>query len=408
MRRSRVEQLILLSAGTTARRAAADDHAQRLLGELDWGLLTRSLARMRLLTTLGPRILQLAGGATDRQFERDVNGALEAGRRHGALLTLIAQRLMGMLGEEGIRVSPLKGPLLADALYGDPARRNSTDIDLLVAPERIADAVAVVRRLGYAPPRDRVGGDGLPLLHFGLVHERGELPPVELHWRVHWYESRFAHERLLAPSRGGERWLPAPRDELAALLLFYARDGFLGLRHACDIGAWWDSYGAGLSLGELDTLIADYPPLAASLRAALATAAQTVGLPAAQIIADPAHLSRRERVAFALADPCPRIGTAQQYAQMGLIDGLLSPADGWPAFVARQLRSPRLDERTVARGRLAPAGVDLAHALRVLGRYALAIAGLASVRISRCREWLGRAPGLRRASRAHFLGGPAR
>ena len=205
MRRSRVEQLILLSAGTTARRAAADDHAQRLLGELDWGLLTRSLARMRLLTTLGPRILQLAGGATDRQFERDVNGALEAGRRHGALLTLIAQRLMGMLGEEGIRVSPLKGPLLADALYGDPARRNSTDIDLLVAPERIADAVAVVRRLGYAPPRDRVGGDGLPLLHFGLVHERGELPPVELHWRVHWYESRFAHERLLAPSRGGDR-----------------------------------------------------------------------------------------------------------------------------------------------------------------------------------------------------------
>jgi hypothetical protein len=89
---------------------------------------------------------------------------------------------------------------------------------------------------------------GLPLLHFVLVHERGELPPVELHWRVHWYERSFARERLLPPAVDppGD-WRPAPADELAALLLFYARDGFIDLRLASDLGAWWDVHGAELS-----------------------------------------------------------------------------------------------------------------------------------------------------------------
>ena len=47
------------------------------------------------------------------------------------------------------------------------------------------EAVEVVRTLGYAVPTDHVEQGGLPLLHFVLAHERGELPPVELHWRVH-------------------------------------------------------------------------------------------------------------------------------------------------------------------------------------------------------------------------------
>ena len=94
----------------------------------------------------------------------------------------------------------MKGPLLAEAIYGDPGRRLSSDIDLLVAPEQLRSAVEVVRRLGYAAPTDYVQDSGLPLLHFGLVHERRELPPVELHWRVHWYERDFARERLLPPA----------------------------------------------------------------------------------------------------------------------------------------------------------------------------------------------------------------
>ncbi len=120
----------------------------------------------------------------------------------------------------------------------------------------------MVRGLGYGAPTDHIQECGLPLLHFVLTHERGELPPVELHWRVHWYERAFARERPLPPSAVAGDWRPAPADELAALLLFYASDGFVGLRLASDLGAWWDAYGAELRADGLEELLRSYPALA--------------------------------------------------------------------------------------------------------------------------------------------------
>src|SRR6201999_2782545 len=96
-----------------------------------------------------------------------------------------------------------------------------------------------------------------------LMHGRDELPPVELHWRIHWYERNFAVERLLPPaSPASPDWCPEPVDELAALLLFYARDGFIDLRLATDLGAWWDVRGAGVEVGALERLLDTYPALA--------------------------------------------------------------------------------------------------------------------------------------------------
>ena len=107
-----------------------------------------------------------------------------------------------------------------------------------------------------------------------LVHERNELPPVELHWRVHWYERNFAHERLLPPTADESPgvWRPAPTDELAALLLFYARDGFVDLRLATDLSAWWEVYGNDLPPGAVDELLRIYPALARVIPAAIEAA----------------------------------------------------------------------------------------------------------------------------------------
>ncbi len=212
-----------------------------------------------------------------------------------------------MLADAGIRSVALKGPLLGESIYGDPGRRLSSDIDLLVPPEQLHTAVEVMRGLGYGAPADHVYDGGLPLLHFMLVHERGELPPVELHWRVHWYERSFARERLLPPAvdpLGG--WRPAPADELAALLLFYARDGFVGLRLACDLGAWWDVYGAQLPPRPLDELLRAYPAFARVIPVAVQVAARVVGLPAARIVGEMPRLGLRGRMAVRLANPNPQ------------------------------------------------------------------------------------------------------
>src|ERR1700733_4836551 len=110
-------RLILLSAGTAARRHDTREQAGRLLGEVDWSRLAETLRLRRLLPALGPRILKLAEGRASDGFATAVEQELELGRRQGALLELIILRVMAMLADAGIRSTPLKGPLLGEAIY---------------------------------------------------------------------------------------------------------------------------------------------------------------------------------------------------------------------------------------------------------------------------------------------------
>jgi hypothetical protein len=385
--RARAErQLILLSAGTIVRRRALREHAQALAAEVDWSHMTAALRERRLLSTLGPRIMELAGGQAGDGFSSEVEQALASARRHGSFLHLLTGRVMSALAEAGIRCTALKGAALGELLYGDVGRRVSGDIDLLVAAEQLPAAVWIVRTLGYRPPTDPVDEQGLPRLHFVLAHEREELPPIELHWRIHWYERTFATERLLPgrPTAAPGLWRPAPAAELAALLLFYARDGFIGLRIAADLAAWWDRYGGALRPGALNDLLMVHPALAHVLRAAIAAAETTVGLPAPLILGDTYEVSLRGRAAARLANPNPRLSPSQLYAEMGLIDGLVTPPGGLRGFLRRQLLLPRevLDQRA----RRAPdrrTRTWLAYVARltvrcgVLARYGLAVARIA-------------------------------
>jgi hypothetical protein len=384
------QELILLSAGTAERRDEAGEHANGLLAQVDWSLLTTSLRSQRLLPTLGPRVAELAGGGAPEEFKAAVGEAIDATRRQDALLQLISARTMEALDDAGIRSAALKGPALGEALYGEAGRRLSSDIDLLVAPEQLDRAVEVVRGLGYARPVDHVDARGLPLLHFALVHERDELPPIELHWRVHWYETNFARERLLPPSdKGAGDWRPAPADELAALLLFYARDGFTGLRQATDLGAWWDAFGAELEPGALAQSARAYPALAPALAAALTVAKRTVQFPAERALGEDIALGTRGRIAASLANARPYDSEAQLFAEIGLIDGLLTPRQGLPAFFRRQVAPPteviREHAEKAHRGRVTS---TVGYSLRVLGRYTLAIARLlGQTRFTRLGFW---------------------
>jgi hypothetical protein len=373
------QRLLLISAGTAARRRAMAEQAERLTVGMSWPLLTETLRQRRLLPTLGPRVVELANGRASEDFRAAVSQAIESGRRHGVFLQLVSLRAIAMLAEAGIRSIALKGPLMGEAIYGDAGRRPSSDIDLLIPPARLRAAVEVIRTLGYGAPTDYVSASGLPLLHFVLVHEDRQLPAVELHWRVHWYERNFASERLVPPVVDplGE-WRPQPVDELAALLLFYARDGFIDLRLASDLSAWWDLYGEETHDGALYEVVSSYPELARVIPASLTVAEKMVGLPANQIMGSTHELGLRERMAVRLANPHPQASPSQLYADIGLIDGLLMPPGGFGRFVRRQVWPPAevLDQqaRHAARRR---ARSPLSRSAGVLARYGLTLARLA-------------------------------
>lgn len=371
------QELVLRAAATRERREAQRSRIEELVRAVEWPALTEQLTHARLLPTLGPRIAELAGDEARAEFGETARASVEACRRQDALLLLMGEQVIAALRVRGIAAAALKGPGLGEELHGEAGRRLSSDIDLLVPAARLRDAVAVAAELGYEQPTDPVEENGLPLLHFAMPH--GELPAVELHWRIHWYEDRFAEERLLPPLDADGDWRPEPVDRLVALLLYYARDGFTGMRQATDVAAWWDRFGNGLADGALDARLTAYPQLRPAVTAAARVADRIVGLPSGRLL-NGSRLGSRGRVAVALADPRPYATMQQLYAEIALIDGLLTPRGGLGAYLSRQIApSTEVIQDHTDKGLGAHMTTRAGYALRILGRCALALGRLLKI-----------------------------
>jgi N-acetylglucosaminyldiphosphoundecaprenol N-acetyl-beta-D-mannosaminyltransferase len=360
-----VEPAVAL-AGCAERRAELRGAVRHALSRADLTRLAARLASRRLLPLIGTRALEAAGDVCPPEFEATVTGALGVARARALAVEAATRDVTATLAGHGIAALPLKGPLLAEALYGDTGLRETADVDLLVPRERLAGAAALLRQDGYAAPADPLRADGLPDLHLALDHPRR--PSVELHWRVHFYEDEFARDMLERAEPGPDGLLRArPADLLASLLLFYARDGFYGLRLAADIGAWWDRYGRA---GDrpLEEHARRYPRLAPALTAAAVAAERVTGAPAAGWLGGAAAHGRRTAMAAGLANPTYSGERDQLAANISLADALLAPPGTVAEFARREL-VPR-------------SGPAAPHAAKMLARY-----GAAAWRVRGGREW---------------------
>jgi Uncharacterised nucleotidyltransferase len=357
------EELVLLVAGTRERRAAPT------IGNLNWTAVLADLEYQGLVPLLGGRILEAAGSAAPPEFARTVSEAARVSHDAGMLLELTTLRIATALEAAGVANVPLKGPLLARALHGDPGMRYSRDVDVLVAREDFARAADALAPLGW---RVKIGQAGDPVLHLALVHEAG-LPDIELHWRVHWYEADFGAQALARAELGpdGVR-RPQPLDSLVALMLFHARDGFAGLRHPTDIAAWWDLHATDGGPPLLTRIVAHHPALRRALTASATLLQRLVGIPARRLVDMPDRLPWGVVRAMALANPLMRGSPEQITAEVSLVDGLLSPKGERIGFFRRRALPSAADLPASSAGRhLGLARAE--HTLRVVGRYALAV-----------------------------------
>ena len=363
-------RVITLVCGTEARRRAARDEISELLADIDVARLVALLRRVNLLVLIGQRLLPLGLGDTP-ELERELDQVIGPARKWGAGTELACLQVLSRLEAVGIRALPLKGSILARQLYGDVGARSSMDIDILVDRDDLPGAVAAVEELGWAWEAEVRRQEGLPALHERLVHP--SLPRVELHWRVHWYEQRFAADALARAESAadGEPLRMQPLDGLVALMLFYARDGFAGLRYPTDAAAWWDlTHSASDGPPAVDAVIERYPELAAPVRVASALLSELVGIPAAHT-GDPPF---RWRVAAGLATPFLEGGREQAEANRGLADLLLAPPGTAGDAMSRLVHNaPGHPAWSPEPARTSWMGV-LEHLLRVARRWALAIA----------------------------------
>lgn len=349
-----------LCFGLAAPREWREEHAATLthaIGRANHADLFQHLRLQGLVPLLGSRVLALDPN-TPAGFAAGVRAEVRA-TTHVALMHLaLLDGVQRILTEAGIQAVPLKGIALGTTVHQDIGLRPTGDLDLLVDVAHLDHARALLTQMGYVPNPEPFDRSGRPQLHYRLLSDG--LPPIELHWRLHWYEARFAGELLERASPHAELgWALDPIDELTALMLFYARDGFVGLRLAADLAAWWDQYGAPGTRAELECRLTDHPSLQAPVAAAASVLARNTHL---EIRAAGLPLSRRGRIAARLANPALIRDPQQIRAEVHLVDGLLSPPGEAFGFVRRWVlpplhvvlsRQPELATQSRARQRFA-------------------------------------------------------
>jgi hypothetical protein len=115
------------------------------------------------------------GAAIDRRVA--AGRLMQIRRDQGMRLVLAA------LAKAGLPTVALKGPLLAERLYGDSALRFAHDLDILVSPGDFDSASAVLESLGFQQPIWPTARYDRDHTH-NVTFYGGGLPPVELHFHL--------------------------------------------------------------------------------------------------------------------------------------------------------------------------------------------------------------------------------
>jgi hypothetical protein len=110
-------------------------------GGLDWSALLALAETHRILAIVYPQLAPYA--------PEELSTAWRAAWVHSQLLAAELESLLSGFALSGIEVLPLKGPVLAEALYGDIAARQSVDLDLLVRPQDYSAAKALLLASGF-------------------------------------------------------------------------------------------------------------------------------------------------------------------------------------------------------------------------------------------------------------------
>ncbi len=144
-------------------------------GCADWRALA-TLAETHGVLPLVHRALMAAGAEIpDDHFQR----ALVNSRLSTEMLAAELEQLLASFAQHGIDVIPLKGPVLAETLYGEVAMRPCEDLDLLVRVRDFNRAEKVLIDAGWVAPapaeefeRQFLRNGVLVELHFGVASPR--------------------------------------------------------------------------------------------------------------------------------------------------------------------------------------------------------------------------------------------
>lgn len=155
-------------------------------------------------------------------------------------LTAEMERISENFIKSGINVLFLKGPVIANLLYGDISLRTSKDLDFIISIKHLKEAEILLIKQGYEKKDSQFKFNKLRHRHISFFHPQKRIE-VEIHWRLHpspEKETKFSElwnrKRRSSLNKNPVYYL-GDEDLFHYLILHGARHGWNRLRWLIDI-----------------------------------------------------------------------------------------------------------------------------------------------------------------------------
>lgn len=139
--------LLLCARGT--RDPFAEARIRALLQrDVDWDYLIITAHQHRVLPLLYRTLIRMSASVPEAVVQR-LRAAFQANLKRNLALTAELLRILDIFQAHGIPSIPYKGPMVASYVYGDLSLRQFADLDIIVPPNQVARAKALLLANGY-------------------------------------------------------------------------------------------------------------------------------------------------------------------------------------------------------------------------------------------------------------------
>ena len=237
-------QLLLLAAQLTP----GSERLRKLAGEgVDWQAMLDSAAWHRVRPIVYDNLRKACWDLVPPDVQQQWQLHARAIGRRALFDTSAFLRIAAAFEKELIPLVALKGPVLAQEVYGSTTLREFVDLDLLVRERDFLKAVATLQRLNYRADWDVDPGTQLQFLRYqgetSFANAKNGLI-IDLHWRVAAennalpLDAAFFWPRFRPMQFAGQGFLGfAPEDLALYLAAQGGHDEWSDFRRLCDLAA---------------------------------------------------------------------------------------------------------------------------------------------------------------------------
>lgn len=161
--------------------------ATLLTGPLDWDVVISNAQYHKVIPLLHKTLTTYFKKNIPSQVLADITELAKRNSLHSLIVSASLINIIKLFGENGIDVLPVKGPLLAERLYGSCSMRAYGDLDILVRQKDVEKALDVLQENNYKlVPEGIRKTTYLKFLkhkyHGQLLDKNGIF--IELHWEL--------------------------------------------------------------------------------------------------------------------------------------------------------------------------------------------------------------------------------